>query len=797
MFHRMNRHLLLIGCLLASLIALPTGAQAPLDLPATALPGLDVADLADPAHRFDSAAPGSLATLKLAPRDAKVQAGDEPPAPLDGRALDNLTAFANLLGYVRFFHAGDGVAAMSPDDWHAFTMAGIETVEDVDSRWELAATLNDLFGQVAPGVLVVPKLFGRSADPELADKAGDLRLVSWWHRGVDLGPQTSSVYQSRRVDVGRPPEVAVASAYQPIDPAALSSQVLTASAHARAHLNGPDAYAEMTIIAYSPSGPSFYGAPVTASWATVELEVELPADTYAAYLTFDLYDKGTLDFDDIRLTADGLDVSNSFHNPDMELRQEGFPTPGWAGLITISAVPYEIESRGDNPPQGDWYARIDGPQALPVSPPVVRSLGGGVRAIVPVAMPADDEGTFPRIPADFEPPTPDKPPSFVPTPYDRTTRLAAVMAAWTPLRHFYPYFDVVDTDWDAALGTALTQAAIDSDPATFTPTLQRLIAALDDGHGQIVSPYRPPQGFLPLVWDWVEDQLVVTTVTDGGVSGLAPGDKVLTIDGVPAGAALAAEIGLHSGATDGYLRYLSLIYLRFGELFSTVELEVEPYAGGGPVTVNVTFEPTGLPAEPRPPIFAELEPGIFYADLDRMSDADFYAALDDLATADGVIFDLRGYPGVSPRTLGHLLDSPVTSAWWFIPEHVAPGDPFRYQRSHWTVLPGTPAITGKRVFLTDGQAISYAETYLGIVEANGLADIVGDPTAGTNGNINVSQLPGGYYMIWTGMKVLKHDGIQHHGVGIQPTVPASRTRAGVAQGLDEVLLEGLAVVKSP
>lgn len=64
----------------------------------------------------------------------------------------------------------------------------------------------------------------------------------------------------------------------------------------------------------------------------------------------------------------------------------------------------------------------------------------------------------------------------------------------------------------------------------------------------------------------------------------------------------------------------------------------------------------------------------------------------------------------------------MTSAWWFIPERVAPGDPFRYQRSHWTVLPESPAIIGKRVFLT---------------------------------------------------------------------------RAGVAQSLDEVLLEGLAVVKSP
>jgi hypothetical protein len=38
------------------------------------------------------------------------------------------------------------------------------------------------------------------------------------------------------------------------------------------------------------------------------------------------------------------------------------------------------------------------------------------------------------------------------------------------------------------------------------------------------------------------------------------------------------------------------------------------------------------------------------------------------------------------------------------------------------------------------------------------------------------------------MKVLKHDGSQHHGIGIRPTVPASRTRKGVAEGKDEILL---------
>ena len=44
------------------------------------------------------------------------------------------------------------------------------------------------------------------------------------------------------------------------------------------------------------------------------------------------------------------------------------------------------------------------------------------------------------------------------------------------------------------------------------------------------------------------------------------------------------------------------------------------------------------------------------------------------------------------------------------------------------------------------------------------------------------------------MRVLKHDGSRHHGVGIAPTVPVERTRAGVAAGRDELLERALEVV---
>ena len=113
----------------------------------------------------------------------------------------------------------------------------------------------------------------------------------------------------------------------------------------------------------------------------------------------------------------------------------------------------------------------------------------------------------------------------------------------------------------------------------------------------------------------------------------------------------------------------------------------------------------------------------------------------------------------------------------------------------WPVLPASPAAHRPDRILTDGRAISYAETYMGIVEASGLAEIVGGPTAGTNGNINPFVLPGGYVVNWTGMQVLKHDGSRHHGVGIQPIVPASRTLKGVAEGRNELLEKAIAVVR--
>jgi hypothetical protein len=467
---------------------------------------------------------------------------------------------------------------------------------------------------------------------------------------------------------------------------------------------------------------------------------------------------------------------------------------------------------------------------LPVLPvpdprkPYAADLGGGVSCLVPMALYTDEKGTLPRAeqakPANNQAPLPPlaapRPASFEPSGNDRATRLAVVVLAWNVFQHFYPYFDVVDADWPAELHKALAQAALDANEQAFMKTLNRLVAALHDGHGGAYGPGSPPFGsFPPLGWDWIEGQLVVTGVAPSGAGDLKPGDVVDQIDGKAAAKVLAECETMISGATPQWRRQRALNNAAAGTSQSEITLKVH----SAPEKTDAT--PPGDPQSPSPartvmvrrtmsmrkfldlkeprPLekIATLKPCVVYLDLSRVSQEEFDRAAAKLADARGVIFDLRGYPNsVTPATIGHLTDKPVTCAQWLIPVTYTPDrQNVGLSFSNWTVEPAKPRFHGKVAFLTDGRAISYAETYLGIIEHYKLAPIVGGPTAGTNGNVNPLTLPGGIRIAWTGMKVLKHDGSRHHGVGIQPTVPVERTIRGVAAGRDEVLERALAMVE--
>jgi C-terminal processing protease CtpA/Prc len=440
------------------------------------------------------------------------------------------------------------------------------------------------------------------------------------------------------------------------------------------------------------------------------------------------------------------------------------------------------------------HAVGDGP--LPDSIPDPRRplrvrLGGGVSAVIPLSLYTQGGATLPRAAL-----AESAGPSVPGTGDDRATRLAAVAIGWNVFQHFYPYFDVVDADWGAELPRALRTAATDADECAFLATLRRMVAALDDGHGSVRHACEGPLLAPAVRVDMVEGRPTVTGV-GAGVEGIRPGDVVVRVDGMPADSLLRVHAELTSAATPGWRDYVVSSRLLMGR-DSVGQVTVER-AGGETATVPLRRgPPREVPEAGKPEPVAQLRPGIWYVDLDRVTEAQLQAAVPELERATGIVFDLRGYPdGLSPVTLfSHLIREPVASARWIVPVTTRPDHDgvFWQARERWDLRPAAPYLAAPRVWITDGSAISYAESVMGIVEAYRLGEIVGEPTAGTNGNVNPLPLPGGYGVGWTGMRVLKHDESRHHGVGIQPTVPVQRTRAGVAAGRDELIEAALDVL---
>lgn len=503
-------------------------------------------------------------------------------------------------------------------------------------------------------------------------------------------------------------------------------------------------------------------------------------------------------------------LSDIFHPvaPTVRVFPRGKPAPLPAELTTpanisgIELVSWKHRGFGPGTPSDATYhsERVRTPlgsnasQNLDPRKPFTADLDGGVSCMVPLTLLADAKGTLPHASSQVAQ-TPGAPVKY--SGNDRATRLADVALAWNILEHFYPYFDVVKTDWPRALKDALSTAATDANDVSFLSTMRRMVAQLHDGHGNVYYGGEPGGFTVPAIFGWVDGHLVITEVAPPGADGLQPGDMILKIDGKPGVEALAEREALISGATPQWRRFIALFSLANGAKDSELKLEVQGEDGQArQVSLRRTVEMQSL-NETRPAKVSELKPGIFYVNLDQIKDDDFQAALPQLEKAKGIIFDLRGYPSVSPMVISHLIDSPVTSARWMVPIITKPDhlNIVDYDtRGRWDLKPIAPRLKARIAFLTDGRAISYAESYMGIIEAYKLADIVGEPTAGTNGNINPFVLPGNYTVVWTGMKVLKHDGSQHHGIGIQPTVPVSRTIKGVREKRDEQLERAISIV---
>ena len=709
------------------------------------------------------------------------------PAPTE---TEKAAAWARLYGVMRWFHPSDAAQEL---DWNRLAVQGVRAVRAAQTRPDLERTLRELVAPAGVGVVIGAEGPVAPASP----RGAQTRLVAWRHLGFGLGAGAGGIYQSVRTH--RPTAAAgegFATMMQTVPGAPLRGRTVRLSARVKAESAGEEGAAALWLRVDRGKEPGFFDnmrdRPIRRpEWR--EYAVEGAVDADATQVAFGVMAQGRVraGFDDVGLAV--RDAEGTW--ADLSVADPGFETDGGWFRAGNSGAIVATRERSDPPEGRQWLAlRSASVEPVPFDAPLRAGMDAdvvllpGLRARIPLVL-SDAEATV--TPAQRR--LLDALRSDASAVHDAARQnvgLADVVVAWNVYRHFYPYWSEVSVDWDARLPALLEAAARAPSAEAHQDVLRRLVAEVRDGHGSVSDPKAPqPPDILPIAVRHVEGRWVVTASSVR--EQVQPGDVVTAVDGQRAASWFPAQEALASGSLQ-WRTVRAAAALASGPPDSRVALGLE--RKGAPVAVELTRK-AGEPArDSRPDRIGELRPGLWYVDLTRADWASIEPRLPDLARAEALVFDVRGYPtDAGMRILTHLIAAPESHRWMHVPRFVEPFGVIAGWDSHgWNLSPAAPRLAGRAAFLTDGRAVSYAESVMGYVEALGLGAIVGGPTAGTNGNVNSFTVPSGMVVRFTGMRVTRHDGTPFHLAGVRPTVAVEPTVAGIRAGRDEVLEQALA-----
>ena len=607
--------------------------------------------------------------------------------------ITNLRAFAKLYGYVRYFHPSDAAAEV---DWERLAIHGARQIHGAETPAALKAELERLFAPIAPTIKLYPTGETPPSRHELltpADTAG-LQLVAWQHRGVGLGNQgpyrsirlhrpgrSSQVRSGGGGGLGAISQTHSAAPYRGKQirlRAALRTEGLGARAHLWLRIDRPDGQTGLY--------KRMADRPVSSeTWDTYEISGTVDEDAENIVVGAFMRGSGVVYVDAIELSVSANGDSWTdipIENAGFEIGTSKAELPGWNTrssadhqFLQTSSLSYAgsqsliIDSGG--------YAAVSGLlfTTRPAPGETVRKpLGRGIVAQIPLSL-HSREGQTLR-------------PSSTPAPSaltdelnkidlnalsagDAALRSGNVIIAWNVFQHFYPYFDVVDVDWDAVLTRTLRRAQDDQSSAEFLQTLRRMVAQLDDGHGNVIHPLQQEHAQPPIRATHANGKIVVTTVADSLVARdtacIQRGDVITAIGEVSASGALA-EAKRHISGSPQLKEYQALIEMGRGPRGSLMRLSVRRGEERHRCTLHRSFKGLLIPDRPAP--LASLEEGIEYVDLTRASMDSIQAKIQELADAKGVIFDLRGYPQGEVRgALQYLSSDTLRSTLWQVPSY--------------------------------------------------------------------------------------------------------------------------------
>jgi C-terminal processing protease CtpA/Prc len=394
-------------------------------------------------------------------------------------------------------------------------------------------------------------------------------------------------------------------------------------------------------------------------------------------------------------------------------------------------------------------------------------------------------------------------------------RIADIIIRRNIIQHFYPYYkeDHLDALWDEACQKTIQEVSLCQSMRRYYDEICQLMSHVKDSHIMVHPDFVVKRigGYIPTYYPDINIGFAGDTcyVKRYGkdISGLNKGDIIKAVNKIPIKEYCDQRLGYCSFSTkssgigkltngkllESYIKDTTMTLTVENSVGATNDVQIKTTLSDNPGTASC-FE-------------KELDGNLLYINLctDSSNYENFTKLIPDIQQSKGIILDVRGYPHLDEALaiishflkenidIGNLVEPIIR-----FPNHVN----IEYKQSlKWYVAPAKSVQTDDGlkkfkiipvsinipvVFLTNAEAMSFAESFLDMLKHYKVGTIIGEPTAGCNGDLTTNtMLFSSFTMSYN--KFLNRDGSQHHGVGVLPDIYCTPTLSDIREGKDTQL----------
>lgn len=404
-------------------------------------------------------------------------------------------------------------------------------------------------------------------------------------------------------------------------------------------------------------------------------------------------------------------------------------------------------------------------------------------------------------------------------------RLLALFRYWNAIEYFYPYKFLIQKNWDKVLEEMIPIFIAARNPDDYHLALLKMNAEIGDGHASYVEGITQEQ--LPLLLKSQNGNSEKTLplpfkvsagpflglVTDSDSSfaeksGLKLGDVVISINNIETSnsyklfsnfisasniknkQAQITKFNLLAWARIGQDSVVNVVAKRGTEFLSLkFKYNLPSYSNYFTSnSKNINNQNKNLNATRL------LKDSVLYIDPSKVDNVSADTIIKKLSSMKGIIIDFRKYPKYS---IGKILPMLVTNG--------RPGINFQWMRVDYPGVLSNSAIQyfspktqffGDVRILIDETSISQSEFWAMLFrQASDKVLVIGDTSAGADGDVSSITVPGGVKLSFSGIRVRYADGRETQKLGIEPDIKVMPSIMDIIKENDVILSKALETIK--